>query len=364
MAGEGGAPQDALPTVSEMEQGAERQTTAVEPQRAAALDGAAEAPAASEGDDVSALPPDHPLLRRAQEALHRQLAEQKLRLQEELRERKKALKVGRGGCWALAVPGALCGRRCLPHFMRKHSQPLLLSHPCVALCLPNPLQDAKQKREDVGVELYGFQQHLAKLQLALERAGDEHAAVAGQRVEADGTLAALRAEVAREEAATAEEQGRVEGLQGELDRLAETLLHIQRYNEGVAGELAAAKRQTYATEGAVQTAEKAKREQDCLSDSMQQQLRRLARQAELQATALEAQRADTRAAQVGRAGAGQTANLAVPVRSSAAGRPNWLQPYYQIILMCGRCQIACLTPCPGLPCVLHCSVFPPAGVPG
>ena len=27
----------------------------------------------------------------------------------------------------------------------------------------------KQKREDTGVELYGFQQHLAKLQLALEK---------------------------------------------------------------------------------------------------------------------------------------------------------------------------------------------------
>jgi hypothetical protein len=82
-----------------MDQGAERQATAVEPQRAAAPeDGAAEAPAAAEGDDVSALPPDHPLLRRAQEALHRQLAEQRLRLQEELRERKKALKVRRRGC--------------------------------------------------------------------------------------------------------------------------------------------------------------------------------------------------------------------------------------------------------------------------
>lgn len=44
-------------------------------------------------DDLAMLPPEHPLLRRAQEALRRQLAEQKLRLQEELRERKKALKV-------------------------------------------------------------------------------------------------------------------------------------------------------------------------------------------------------------------------------------------------------------------------------
>lgn len=48
---------------------------------------------ASADEDLSMLPPNHPLLRRAQEALNRQLADQKLRLQEELRERKKALKV-------------------------------------------------------------------------------------------------------------------------------------------------------------------------------------------------------------------------------------------------------------------------------
>ena len=29
----------------------------------------------------------------------------------------------------------------------------------------HPMQAAKQRREDVGVELYGFQQSLAKLQL-------------------------------------------------------------------------------------------------------------------------------------------------------------------------------------------------------
>ncbi|KAL4448619.1 hypothetical protein ABPG75_005838 [Micractinium tetrahymenae] len=206
--------------------------------------------AAADGDDdLAMLPPDHPLLRRAQEALHRQLAEQKLRLEEELRERRKALK------------------------------------------------DAKQRREDVGVELYGFQQHLAKLQLALERAGDAHAEASRGRAEADGTLGALRSDVAAAEAAAAEEEARAEELQAELDGLAATLRAIQRHNEEAAAELAAAKRATYATEGAVAAAEKAKREQDYLIDGMQAQLRRLGRTAAVQGAALEAQRAETRAAQ-------------------------------------------------------------------
>lgn len=159
------------------------------------------------------------------------------------------------------------------------------------------MQDARQRREDVGVELYGFQQHLAKLQLALERAGEAHAEASRSRFEADGTLGALRSDVAAAEAAAAEEEARAESLQAELDGLAATLRATQRHNEEAAAELAAAKRATYATEGAVATAERAKQEQDFLIDSMQAQLRRLGCTAQLQGGALEAQRGETRAAQ-------------------------------------------------------------------
>ncbi|KAI3426120.1 hypothetical protein D9Q98_008499 [Chlorella vulgaris] len=217
----------------------------VEPEAAATEPAAAPEPAAKEMAD---LPSDHPLLRRAQEALRRQLSDQKLRLQEELRERRKALK------------------------------------------------DAKQRREDVGVELYGFQQHLAKLQTSLEQASDEHGAAAAARARADSTLAALRSQVAEEEAAADASKAQVEAVQKELDRLAAALRAVQAHNDAVASEVAVAKRATYATEGAVQALEVQTRQQDQLIDSMQQQLRRLGRQAEVQAAALLVQRSETGAA--------------------------------------------------------------------
>ncbi len=164
------------------------------------------------------------------------------------------------------------------------------------LCTPPRLQDARQRREDVGVELYGFQQHLAKLQLALERAGEAHAEASRGRAEADGTLGTLRSDVAAAEAAAAAEEARGQALQAELDGLAATLRAIQRHNEEAGAELAAAKRATYATEGAVVAAEKAKQGQDHLVDGMQAQLRRLGRAAEVQGAALEAQRGETSAA--------------------------------------------------------------------
>ena len=45
-----------------------------------------------EEQDVAELPPNHPLLQRAQEALFQQLTATKLRLEEELKEERQALK--------------------------------------------------------------------------------------------------------------------------------------------------------------------------------------------------------------------------------------------------------------------------------
>ena len=46
------------------------------------------------------------------------------------------------------------------------------------------VQDAKQKREDLGVELYGFQQQLAKLQMQLEKSQEQHVQVSQVRAQA------------------------------------------------------------------------------------------------------------------------------------------------------------------------------------
>ena len=46
-----------------------------------------------------------------------------------------------------------------------------------------PVQDAKQKREDLGVELYGFQQQLAKLQMQLEKSQEQHVQVSQVRAQ-------------------------------------------------------------------------------------------------------------------------------------------------------------------------------------
>jgi hypothetical protein len=45
------------------------------------------------------------------------------------------------------------------------------------------LQRAKKQREEVGVELYGFQQNLAKLQMSLEKAQGNYQSLSDSRVQ-------------------------------------------------------------------------------------------------------------------------------------------------------------------------------------
>lgn len=60
---------------------------------AAARPGALPPDAAAPPDALAKLPPDHPLLQRAQQALLQQLSATKQRLEEDLREQRQALKV-------------------------------------------------------------------------------------------------------------------------------------------------------------------------------------------------------------------------------------------------------------------------------
>ncbi len=53
------------------------------------------------------------------------------------------------------------------------------------------LQSAKQRREDIGVDLYGFQQHLDRLHTRLAAARQSAQEVAGIRAAADEQIASL-----------------------------------------------------------------------------------------------------------------------------------------------------------------------------
>ncbi|KAF8063043.1 CCDC40 [Scenedesmus sp. PABB004] len=184
--------------------------------------------------EAAQMDPDHPMLARAQAALARQLDAKRARVAGELREKQ------------------------------------------------NALSRAKRQREEVGVELYGYQQSLAKLQMGLERAQDGFAALAATRAEQE--LAQLRERMDGAAATNKAEAQRAEAVQRELDRLGATLQAVEAYNAGVAGEIAVTRRAAAAAEDAVARLEKEETQR-----SLQAQL-------ELHGAQLAAQRLETRAA--------------------------------------------------------------------
>jgi len=158
------------------------------------------------------------------------------------------------------------------------------------------LNNAKNKRESIGVELYGYQQSLAKLQLQLEQTHQNHQVINKIRLQAEDALQKLRRNISEEDAATKMDRVAVEKQQLELDRLAATLKQVEAYNENMKGEIAVTRRAAYAVEGAVTALEKEKMEQDFRVDTLQENLKGLQQALQLHTTQHEAQVRETRAA--------------------------------------------------------------------
>lgn len=209
-------------------------------------------------DDEIDLDPDDPLLARAQEALKRQLKETQLRVQEELREKTKLL------------------------------------------------NDAKQRKEDLGVNLFNFQQQLATLQMELEKSHETHTKVAAQKDAVAERVQELNTQHDEEVNIRQGERLRTDKLQEELDRCAScselfdgmrtpfhsaataescrqaaTLHQIEAYHTSMKQEIAVTRRATYKAEESIQNLEKEKGQQDSLIDKLQETLKSLHQHAAL-----------------------------------------------------------------------------------
>lgn len=155
-----------------MEQGGSDLADAVSPGEAA-MD-PANNPLAAAGMD-----PDDPILERTQAALKSQLVESKLRLEGELREKTKLL------------------------------------------------NDAQKQREDTGVDLFNFQQQLARLQMDLEKVHDKHNSISVLRAKAEARATELKAAHDEELRMVKDERIRTDKFQEELDRCACGCMHFE-----------------------------------------------------------------------------------------------------------------------------------------
>ena len=134
-------------------------------------------------------------------------------------------------------------------------------------------QRASRKREDTGVELYGAQQQLARLQLSLEQIHNSAAELAEQRAHEETAAQEARTRHGSLNKALSDRRKHVAKNQAELDAINDTLRQVESYNEEMQKEIAVTKRATYKAEENVQGLEKAKEGQDLYVNKLDERAR-------------------------------------------------------------------------------------------
>ncbi|KAL6038043.1 hypothetical protein STEG23_019384, partial [Scotinomys teguina] len=180
-----------------------------------------------EGSQLVVLDPDHPLMIRFQEALKNYLNRQMDKLRLDIQELDVATK------------------------------------------------QTRVQRQELGVNLYGVQQHLARLQMQLEKSHDRHSLAASERRRKEEELQATRALYNKTCATANEERRKLAALQTELENLALRLFYMQNIDQDVQGDILVIKRVVRKTETEKMRAEIEKKKQDLFVDQLTERAHQL-----------------------------------------------------------------------------------------
>ncbi|XP_034268703.1 coiled-coil domain-containing protein 40 [Pantherophis guttatus] len=192
------------------------------------------------------LDPNHPLMKRFQSALKTYLSKQKGKLTDEMQELAVAIKSG------------------------------------------------KKQREELGVLLYGFQQHLARLQMELEKNHTCHSQIAMARRQLEEELHDLRDAYKKTFHGTQEERKTVSLVQMEIENLSLRLFYMQNMDQDVRDDIAVMKRTVKKAEVERMYAEVEKQKQDLHVDRLTRRANELEEQIALYDAQYMAQAEDTR----------------------------------------------------------------------
>nr|XP_034363817.1 coiled-coil domain-containing protein 40 [Arvicanthis niloticus] len=176
--------------------------------------------AEEEGTQLMVLDPDHPLMIRFQEALksylHRQMDKLKLDIQE----------------------------------------------------LDVATKQTRIQRQELGVNLYGVQQHLARLQMQLEKSHDRHSLAACERRRKEEELQNARALYNKTCTTANEERKKLAALQTEMESLSLHLFYMQNIDQDVRDDIQVMKQVVKKTEMEKMRAEMEKKKQDLFVDQL------------------------------------------------------------------------------------------------
>ncbi|XP_036766385.2 coiled-coil domain-containing protein 40 isoform X2 [Manis pentadactyla] len=155
-------------------------------------------------------------------------------------------------------------------------------------------KQSRVQRQELGVHLYGVQQHLARLQMQLEKCHDRHSTVARARRQKEEELQGARALHTETRAAVDTERKKLAALQTEMERLALQLFFVQNIDQDVRDDILVMKQVVKKSEVERTRAEAQKRRQDLHVDQLTTRANQLEEQIALLEAQYSAQAEDTR----------------------------------------------------------------------
>ncbi|XP_013409019.1 coiled-coil domain-containing protein 40 isoform X1 [Lingula anatina] len=203
----------------------------------------------SDGEgEMVVLDPDHPLMKRFQTALKSHLLKQDEKVTLELRELTEALK------------------------------------------------DKRKTREDIGVELYGVQQELARHQMMLEKKHDEFATLSNERTQAEQNLGDIRDMYKETQLTVNKDKKKNAELQSEVEHLALRIFYMENAKEDVRSDIAVMRRAAEKADSEVSKSEALKQKQDLFVDRLVERVDKLKEEIAMYEAQISAQSEETKAA--------------------------------------------------------------------
>eukprot|EP01039_Chlorochromonas_danica_P006106 gene6106-6723_t len=150
-----------------------------------------------------------------------------------------------------------------------------------------------EQRETLGVQLYGLQQQLARIQLMLESAHNEYNTIVDARLAEEEMLNNITKNNQEQQALLEEYKKQHKKHGSELEALNETIRQIEEYNDQVKSEIALSRRAAYKVEQNMQELEKQKESQDLFVDHYNRQIKKLNEEIEMVRKQYSSQQTDT-----------------------------------------------------------------------
>ncbi|KAL7534986.1 hypothetical protein ACHAXR_006191 [Thalassiosira sp. AJA248-18] len=184
-------------------------------------------PASDSEDDTSNFVQTNPMMERIRLTLHEQLLQTRDRVKLELREQEEILK------------------------------------------------ESKRSREDAGIELYGMQQQLSRLQTSLKSVDQLYETVSKERVEGQNKVLEAKKKHTEKVKRADDLRKEVSKHQEELDALLEKIRQAKKYNDAMKSEVAVTRTVANKTKEDLKERAKSKLDQDTYIDSLNTQVTRL-----------------------------------------------------------------------------------------